>query len=456
VQRLADAIEAVGRGGVDVVVLDLTLPDSTGLQGVSRLQAVAPSMPIVVLTGLQDESVALQSLRQGVQDYLVKGRSDGGLAPRALRYAVERRRVAAAVEETESRYRAVVEHAPDAIITIDERGVVESVNPATERMFGYTADELVGRPVNMLMPEPYASEHGKYVDRYLRTGQARIIGMRREVIALRKDGSTFPTSLSVSEFVVNGRRMFAGIHHDLSERRRLEAEVLEATANEQRRIGHDLHDGLCQQILGASFGIEVLARRLECVAPGEVPAVRKLAALLDESLKQARSLAHGLNPIDLRAGGLPKALEELAERIRDVFDVDCVFVVDGRAGIDDSAAATHLYRITQEAISNAIKHGRSRHIEIRLSEAGGRLTLSVSDDGVGLPADGRVGDGRGAHIMRYRAALLGATLAIRPGDAKGVTVSCSMRLPGATTGHGRGAMEVKGNPKSSLKRKRPR
>ena len=328
-----------------------------------------------------------------------------------------------------ARLAAVVSTAVDAIITIDEQGIMDSVNPSTERLFGYTAAELLGRNVRMLMPEPYAHEHDGYLRAYLKTGVAKIIGIGREVVGLRKDGTTFPLDLSVSEFRAGGRRMFTGILHDLSNRRRLEREILEASAQEQRRIGHDLHDGICQQILGASFGLEVHAQRLEKAASDQVPAVRKLLDLLNDTLTQARALSHGLNPIDLRAGGLPKALHDLTGRVSEMFKIDCEFREEGEVHVPDNTTATHLLRIAQEAISNAIKHGRARHIAVALVESNGHLTLTVTDDGRGLPpAPGKTG-GRGTQIMQYRAGMIGGTLAVRPADNGGVLVTCSLRLP---------------------------
>ncbi len=124
--------------------------------------------------------------------------------------------------EAEARVRAVIDHIIDGIITIDERGVVETFNPGAERTFGYQAGEVIGHNVKMLMPAAYSEHHDQYLSNYLRTGQARIIGIGREVVGRRKDGSTFPLDLAVSEFRVHGRRMFAGILRDVTERKRAE------------------------------------------------------------------------------------------------------------------------------------------------------------------------------------------------------------------------------------------
>jgi PAS domain S-box-containing protein len=349
-----------------------------------------------------------------------------------LKLAIESRR------EGEARLRAILDSAVDAVVTIDERGVIDSVNPAVERLFGYPSSELIGRNVRVLMPEPYRDAHDGYIRDYLRTGRARVIGVGREVVARRKDGHRFAAELSVSEFRSGERRMFTGILRDVSERRRLEQEVLEASAGEQRRIGQDLHDGLCQQLAGAAFGLEVLTRRLSATAADEVPEVRKLADLLDHALTEARALAHGLNPIDLRAGGLPAALDKLATWISQAFRVRCRFRAGPALAPCDATTATHLFRIAQEAVNNAIRHGRASRVTISLSTGRGAMTLRVDDNGIGIASTPPGGAGMGLQIMAYRARLVGASLDVRPRLAGGTRVACKItypkRPPGPSTG----------------------
>ena len=438
--RLQAAIESLAAQRPHVVLLDLSLPDSHGFESIPRVQAAAPGVPIVVLTGLQDEALALRALRQGVQDYLVKGQCEGGLAARALRYAVERQRIEDALRDGMARLAAVVNTAVDAIVTIDERGVIESVNPAALRLFGYTHDELVGRNVSVIMPDPYRTNHDAYLERYLRTGVAKIIGVGREVVGLRKDGSTLPLDLSVSEFQISGRRMFTGILHDASNRRRLEREILEASANEQRRVGHELHDGLCQQLTGAAFAAEILARRLKNEAPAVMPLVQRLANEIDASITQARTLARGLNPVEVHAGGLAAALADLAQKVSTTFNVRCRFRHDDDACIGDNAAETHLFRIAQEAISNAVRHGNAKGVQLRLQKLENSIVLSITDDGSGFASNGdrlnagERSEGIGLQTMAYRAKMISGVLEIRPGPRRGVVVSCSIPIKVAGAG----------------------
>jgi PAS domain S-box-containing protein len=341
-----------------------------------------------------------------------------------------------ALRESEARLRAIVETAVDAIVTIDEAGVIESVNPATERMFGYDARELSGRNVNVLMPEPYRSEHDGYLQSYLRTGRAKIIGVGREVLGLRKDGTVFPLDLSVSEFRIGDRQMFTGIMHDISNRRRLEREILDASANEQRRIGHELHDGLCQQLTGISFATEILARQLQDKAPDVLPRVRKLADEVDQTITHARTLARGLNPVEIHAESLASSLEDLSRKVSETFGVSCRFRSEGGCdgGVGDNLTASHLYRIAQEAISNAVRHGGAKKIEVKLQIEPGSLSLSVADDGRGFEIQGDAAGPRekppgiGLQTMSYRAKMINGILDVRPRTPRGVIVTCSVPL----------------------------
>lgn len=139
-----------------------------------------------------------------------------------VRNITERKRSEQSVRDSEARHRAIFETAVDGIVTIDERGTIESINPATERLFGYTSEELIGRNINMLMPDPYRAEHDGYLENYRKTAKRKIIGIGREVIGRRKDGTTFPMDLAVSELYIGGRRMYTGLIHDVTDRKHAE------------------------------------------------------------------------------------------------------------------------------------------------------------------------------------------------------------------------------------------
>lgn len=337
-----------------------------------------------------------------------------------------------ALIESEKRLRAILDTAVEGIITIDERGVIDSVNPATERIFGYTAAEMVGRNISMLMPEPYRSGHDSYIGAYLKTGRRKIIGIGREVVGLRKNGTSFPMDLSVSEVRIGERRLFTGMVRDITDRRRLEKEVLEATAREQRRIGQDLHDGLGQQLAGIALMSNALAQSLQATAPAHAPQAAKIAAHIRNAIQHTRSLSRGLAPVELNGTGLMAALGQLAQNVQSMSGIECVFRADAPVIIEDNNAATHLFRIAQEAVNNAVKHSGARRIDVLLTALPERVILAIHDDGRGFPAQPGA-TGSGLRIMQYRAGVLGASLAIQRPDTGGTSVVCSIHC-GSNTG----------------------
>jgi two-component system, LuxR family, sensor kinase FixL len=332
-----------------------------------------------------------------------------------------------AVKDREERLRAILETAVEGIITIDEHGFIESVNAAAENIFGYSADEIIGKNVSLLMPSPHREAHDGYLENYLRTGRARIIGIGREVAGRRKDGTIFPMDLSVSELKLAARRMFTGFIRDITERKRLEKEILEISDREQRRIGQDLHDGLCQHLAGIELLSQVLAQKLEPKSKAYAKQVSEIAGHVRDAISHTRSLARGLSPVTIESEGLMSALHELATNTDKMFRVQCRCDFDGPVAIHDHAMATHLFRIAQEAVSNAIKHGKATEIVITLRQARGRIVLGIRDNGKGMAPKPVNQNGMGLRIMQSRASMIGGTMAIEPNQDGGVSVTCAVR-----------------------------
>jgi len=338
----------------------------------------------------------------------------------------ERRLAASALHDSAERIRGILHTAVEGIITIDERGIIESVNPAAENMFGFKEEELIGKNVSALMPSPYREEHDGYLANYLRTGRAKIIGVGREVVGQRKDGSIFPMYLSVGEVNLKGKRLFTGIVRDITERKRLEEEILEIAGREQRRIGQDLHDDLGQQLAAIELMSERCGRKLEKKSMPEAAEVEKIAEHIRDAISQTRMLARGLSPVELEANGLMSALTQLAENTEKRFHISCEFRCDETVLLDDNDAATQLYRIAQEAISNARRHGKAKHIVIELHDSAQTIELAVTDDGVGFPKKPAT-DGMGLQIMKYRAGVIGGTLDVRRVSPRGTRLTCLFR-----------------------------
>ena len=361
-----------------------------------------------------------------------------------------------ALETSEARARAVVGTTVDGVITIDARGRIGDFNVGAERIFGYEAREVVGANVSVLMPEPYRSEHDGYLEAYHETGVGRIIGIGREVVGRRKSGATFPMDLAVSEVQLpGGTVLFTGVVRDITERRALEREVLRIAEAERRRIGQDLHDGLGQELTAIGLFLRAHTKALEREGSARAAEAHRLVGHIENADAHARGLARSLVPVELEQNGLETALARLADRATALYGTDVRAETTGTGPAEASAlhadAATNLFWITQEAVSNAIQHGRADHVRIVLVRGTDRLRLRIEDDGVGFgpegldgePAPGAparevsapAGDGRapdqrgmGLRIMNYRAHLAGGTLEIRPGAEGGTVVTCAVPL----------------------------
>jgi signal transduction histidine kinase len=220
------------------------------------------------------------------------------------------------------------------------------------------------------------------------------------------------------------RERTLALTQEMSERSRLEKEILEISEREQRRIGHDLHDSLCQHLTATALAGQVLGEKLQAKALPEAEGANQVVELVEDGIALARTLARGLCPVEMESEGLMVALEELARNVSAVSRVTCVFECEPPVLIHDAAVATHLYRITQEAISNALRHGKARRIGINLGEKDEKITLSIEDDGAGLAENWRQGNGLGTRIMEHRAAMIAGNVSIEPNPTGGTLVKC--------------------------------
>jgi len=211
---------------------------------------------------------------------------------------------------------------------------------------------------------------------------------------------------------------------EIKERMRLEKELLEVTESEQRRIGHDLHDSLGQHLTATALAGKILAKRLANKAAVEPAMADRLVGMVETAIDLTRNLARTLDPIGVGADSLEVALQNLAANVSEAFYVNCCFQNSGKINLTDPKSGIHLYRIAQEAASNAIRHGRARNIAITLDSTSKSLMLAVTDDGTGLPADARTKTGMGLRIMDYRASMIGGTLYIQNLSAGGTRVVC--------------------------------
>jgi signal transduction histidine kinase len=212
-----------------------------------------------------------------------------------------------------------------------------------------------------------------------------------------------------------------------TEARELERQILEISDAEQRRIGHDLHDGLGQHLTGIALMVRRLEHHLAAVSSPDTGEAHRLSELTKTAVEWTHDLCRSLSPPVLEsAGGLPEALRELAANAETIFNIECTFAQNGAAlPAVDLASSVHLYRIAQEAISNAVRHGGARHVQIELRGTADAVAVRVADDGAGIETSkASEGEGMGLRIMRYRARMIGASIELTRRDGGGTLVSC--------------------------------
>ncbi|MDP2054716.1 MAG: PAS domain S-box protein, partial [Acidobacteriota bacterium] len=228
--HLNAAVVLLRAGAIDVVLLDLGLPDSDGLATVHRVVEAAGGVPIVVLSSLDDAGLATAAVQAGAQDYLIKSDIEGRVLARVIRYAVERRAAEARLRERDAHYRSIVESSLDAIVSMDREGRVIEFNPAAEAMFEMPRTQALGRDLaGLIMPERLRERHRAGLARHLSTGETRLLNRRVELTGIRADGSEFPLELTISKLSA-AAPIFTGFIRDLSERRRADEAQQQALA----------------------------------------------------------------------------------------------------------------------------------------------------------------------------------------------------------------------------------
>ena len=325
-------------------------------------------------------------------------------------------------------FRAVFDGAPDASLIVDESGGVVAANDEAERLLGYTREELVGRPVEVLVPEGVGPRHAGYREAFLARPAKRPMGEGRELSVRRKDGRTVPVEIGLSPVVTEHGRFVLVVLRDITERRRLRAfgaGVLQGAEEERQRIARELHDDTAQ-------ALAALVLRLQMARRTSDPETRdRLLSELHEEMHRAsesvRRILRGLRPPLLEEAGLVSAVRAHLKSLLAGTAVDFSIEADDVEHLLSREAKLALYRIIQEAVSNVVRHAEASRIRIRIAAEGDRVLVRVEDDGIGFdlarpdPSDGR---GLGIVGMMERATIIGGSARVesQPGEGTVVTV----------------------------------
>ncbi len=322
---------------------------------------------------------------------------------------------------------AILHTVGSLVVVLDPQGGIVRFNRACEVVTGYSFAEVKGKHLWGLCVLPEEAERFKTM---LEGSHAEDNAKDFEITWVARDGTrrliAWSTTILPGEKGSAAFLIATGI--DITERKRLEKAILEISAAEQRRIGQDLHDGLGQHLTGIAFMSKVQEQRLAEKGLAEAAVAARIVSLVNEAIHKTRELAHGLLPVFSDAQGLMSALRRWAVEVEDLFGISCRLRVHQPVLIHDANVSTHLYRIAQEAVNNALRHGHAKEITISLFARNGYGILKIENDGLLMPVPSANTSGMGLQIMNHRARMIGGSLEVESGEDHGPTITCIFPL----------------------------
>ena len=447
----------------DAVLLDLNLPDSSGLDTVRAIRTIQPDVPIVVLTGFEDENIGIESVRMGAQDYLVKGKTDGKLISRAVRYAIERKRMEVElrkarddlevrVEERtmtirqQSRFlEAYFQHSLTTVIFLDQNFNFLRVNDEFARACNKKAMDFPGHNFFKFFPDPenYAIFENTLKTRKPYVANAKPLNLRdnHELGATYFDWTLVPISADdglVRLLILSLKNVTERVEAETKviayqeQLRALTAEVIRAEENERRKLAMELHDSIGQIL--AFLKIELGSLQNEMKDTELFNSIRNLRQQVEKAIQQTRTLTFEMSPPELYTLGLNFALEELAHRFEAERGLTCsVDLCDNSFNLDDQMKII-LYRSVRELMVNTAKHAHARNVKIIVNRADDNIEIIIEDDGKGFDTS-RLDKtqktkltGFGLFSIDERLKQMGGNLEIRSEKGKGTKIILSAPL----------------------------
>ncbi|HEX4151363.1 MAG TPA: PAS domain S-box protein [Steroidobacteraceae bacterium] len=335
----------------------------------------------------------------------------------------ERRESEAKLRRSERLLRTTTANTADTLLLLDTDLRVRFINRGC---VGLRVEDIVGREISVVLPEAARCAVISKLRHVLSSGEPATYEFQS------RDGGGEPSYFENRAVLVQDETVGTGLSisvTDITDRKRLEQEILDVSSRERQAIGRDLHDGLGQELTGVALMLRSLATRFQHQCPEGVATLNEIVGVVNQSIESARSLARGLLPVRTEVGGLPFALRELATRGRDLYGLEVNFRAEIWPEITLSeTSASHLYRIAQEALTNAARHGHASKVEILLMVTRTTFLLRITDDGVGIRSVGPT-SGMGLKIMRYRAGMIGAKIEIGGNKPLGTIVRVTGEQP---------------------------
>ncbi len=325
--------------------------------------------------------------------------------------------------ESEERYATLIENAGDGVIIIQD-GFVRFANRAFARMLGFADPvEITDRQFSSLIGSDLVTDPTTLFENAVFNAGSAL----QELVLHCMDGTPLAVEVATSAVPFRDGRADMAVIRDITLKRFLEQEIVSISERERANIGQELHDGICQYLAGIAAAGGALERDLSAIGREEVETARIIRRTAIEALEQTRAMARTLSPLTITPDGLVTGLRDLAYQVEKLFGLTCIVDCPDPILIDNATSASQLYRITQEAISNAVRHGRARTIRITLSRNADVVTLEVHDDGIGIDSSARNSGGTGLKIMNHRAHMIGALLRVDPHPSGGTMVRCTFK-----------------------------
>jgi len=331
-------------------------------------------------------------------------------------------------------YQAVFDASPDGILVVDRQGRIRALNPMAETLFGFTRDELVGQPVEMLVPDRVRAFHGGHREAYEAEPKSRPMGIGMELSARRRDGNEFPVEISLSPWTSGEEPLVIATVRDVTQRKRLRdfgLAALRASEAERKRIARELHDDTAQRIAALLLRLRLLEK--EATAKGVELGIEGFRDELAAAGDGVRRIARGLRPPELEDAGVVAAIRAHARALRDGSGLEVEVEADAVDDLLDSNGRLILYRVVQEALANVLRHSgaQSARVSVRRGEEG--VVVEVHDNGRGFAlgtASTTLGGGLGLLGMQERAAGVGGRVRVESEKGKGTKVT--VVLPSTT------------------------
>jgi PAS domain S-box-containing protein len=385
-------------------------------------------------------STVVHALRSNGQEFPIDASisqvdtPEGKLFTVILRDATERIEAAKAQARLAARLTGLLDSAMDGIITIDANQRVIMYNAAAEKIFGWPAAQVVGEPIDMLIPQRFRKAHHGQVDEFGRTGvTSRRMGGSSVIRGLRATGEEFPIDASISQLDTPDGKLYSVILRDVTERVRAQedlatfaAEAADVREQEKSRIARELHDELAQALTAIKMDAGWVLDNLQKQPEDARRKLRDTVAMIDSAIASTRRISADLRPLILDDLGLVAALEWLVQSFQQRTQVECILLADEDLDLPEPAASA-VFRIVQESLANVGKHARATRVEVVFRRRDGHLLLTIEDNGIGFrPDDPRKPQSLGLAGLRERAKLLKGHLHVSSEPGRGTRVEAVM------------------------------